>query len=37
MALDLDGRPAAMADPDKITGFHWLDDPNWERRALTSM
>jgi vanillate O-demethylase monooxygenase subunit len=19
----------AMADPDKITDFHWLDDPNW--------
>jgi vanillate O-demethylase monooxygenase subunit len=23
----------ALADPDKITDFHWLDDPNWGAKA----
>jgi len=23
----------ALADPDKITDFHWLDDPNWGAKS----
>lgn len=26
----------ALADPDKITDFHWLDDPDWGGQRLIS-
>jgi hypothetical protein len=28
LQVDLDGR-SALADPAKITDYHWLDDPDW--------